>query len=140
MVFAHLPSTIFLALIPIPNSAILALVLLTLMYSLNSVDNAPRSAFISAAVLPAERTRVMGIINIVKTSSQSLGPVLTGALSGAGVFWVAFVVAGMLKGLSDLGMLAMFWKHRMREEREEDRTPERERDTDDEDSVVNRLE
>ncbi|MCJ1355360.1 MAG: hypothetical protein MMC33_005351 [Icmadophila ericetorum] len=140
MVFAHLPSTVFLALIPIPDSAALALVLLTLRYSFSSTDSAPRSAFVSAAVLPTERTRAMGIINIVKTSSQSLGPVLTGALSGARVFWIAFVVAGALKGLSDVGMLAMFWRHRTREELEESRAREGGSEPDDENHSVDRVE
>ena len=72
------------------------------------MDQAPRSAFLSAVVLPQERTAVMGIITTVNTMSQSSGPLITGALAGRGKFWIAFVVAGALKGSYDLGLLATF--------------------------------
>jgi hypothetical protein len=52
---------------------------------------APRQAFLATAVPPGEPTIVMGIANVVKTLSQSLGPVVTGALAQRGKFWVAFV-------------------------------------------------
>jgi MFS family permease len=72
------------------------------------MDVAPRSAFLAAAVLPEERTAIMGAINVVKTSAQSLGPLITGVLAEKGMFWVAFVAAGTLKACYDFGMLAMF--------------------------------
>ena len=72
------------------------------------MDQAPRSAFLSAVVLPEERTATMGIVNTVKTMSQSSGPLITGALAGEGRFWIAFVIAGGLKVSYDLGMLRMF--------------------------------
>jgi len=72
------------------------------------MDQAPRSAFLSAVVFPAERTAVMGIVNTVKTLSQSSGPTITGLLAGSGRFWIAFLVAGCLKAGYDLGMLVGF--------------------------------
>lgn len=72
------------------------------------MDQAPRSAFLSAVVLPSERTAVMGIVNTVKTLSQSSGPTITGVLAGQSRFWIAFMVAGMLKAGYDLGMLVGF--------------------------------
>lgn len=108
MVFTHLPSAIFLAMIPLPSSLVLTTIFLVARSSLSSMDQAPRSAFLSAVVLPEERTAVMGIVNTVKTMSQSSGPLITGALAGGGRFWVAFVVAGALKAGYDLGMLTMF--------------------------------
>lgn len=68
----------------------------------------------------------MGIINVVKTSSQSLGPVITGTLSGAHLFWVAFVVAGSMKACYDLGILAMFKNHKTQGERQEEAQREEE--------------
>jgi hypothetical protein len=61
------------------------------------MDQAPRQAFLAAAVLLGERTVVMGIVNVVKTLSKSLGPVATSALARRDKFWVAFVIAGSLK-------------------------------------------
>lgn len=116
MVFTHLPSAFFLALIPLPNNVILAMAFLFLRSSMQSMDQAPRQAFLAAAVLPSERTAVMGVVNVVKTLSQSGGPVATGGLAGAGKFWVAFLIAGMLKMSYDLAMLKMFLGYKSREE------------------------
>jgi len=62
----------------------------------------------------------MGFINVVKTSAQSLGPLITGVLAERNLFWVAFLMAGSLKATYDLGMLAVFAGHKSREEREEE--------------------
>ncbi|KAK5107569.1 hypothetical protein LTR62_001012 [Meristemomyces frigidus] len=108
MVFTHFPSAVLLALFPFPSSLTVTAVLLVARSLLSSMDQAPRSAFLSAVVLPEERTAVMGIVNTVKTMSQSSGPLITGVLAGKNHFWVAFVIAGVLKGSYDMGLLAMF--------------------------------
>lgn len=88
------------------------------------MDVAPRSAFLAEVIAPNERTAVMGTINVVKTISQSLGPLFTGVLASRDMFWVAFVVAGCLKAAYDLGVLAAFVNHKSQkravEGREED--------------------
>lgn len=56
------------------------------------------------------------MINVVKTSAQSLGPLITGILAEHRLFWVAFVAAGSLKACYDLGMLVVFASHRPRED------------------------
>jgi len=81
------------------------------------MDTAPRSAFLAAVILPSERTAVMGAINLVKTFSSSIGPVITGALATRNLFWVSFVTAGALKATYDLGILAVFAGHVSREDR-----------------------
>lgn len=120
MVFTHIPASIALALIPIPSNVVIAMALLIFRASTNSMDQAPRQAFLAAAVQPGERTAVMGIVNVVKTLSQSLGPVITGALAGNGKFWIAFVLAGCLKLVYDLLMLGLFLGYRTQEERAEE--------------------
>lgn len=85
------------------------------------MDAAPRSAFMSMAVLPSERTAVMGLINVLKTAFQSLGLLGTGLLADRDVFWVAFVVAGSLKASYDIGMLVMFSGLKPRQEPAETR-------------------
>jgi hypothetical protein len=72
------------------------------------MDQAPRSAFLSTVVLPEERTAVMGVVNIIKTLSQSGGPSVTGVLAGRDHFWVAFVAAGSLKATYDVLLLVFF--------------------------------
>lgn len=75
------------------------------------MDVAPRSAFLAAIILPNERTVVIGLMNVAKTTAQSLGPLITGLLADSDYFWVAFIMAGSLKVCYDLGFLALF-KHR----------------------------
>lgn len=50
----------------------------------------------------------MGAVNVVKTTSQSLAPLLTGILARNNMFGVSFIIAGVLKVIYDLGMLASF--------------------------------
>jgi len=83
------------------------------------MDAAPRSAFLSMAVLPSERTAVMGLINVLKTACQSLGLLGTGLLADKNLFWVAFVAAGSLKASYDIGMLVMFSGLKPRQEQAE---------------------
>ena len=128
MVFTHLPSAIFLALIPLPSHAWLAMTFLILRSCMQNMDQAPRQAFLSAAVLPSERTAIMGLVNVVKTLSQSGGPIATGWLAEIGKFWIAFLIAGAMKASYDLTMLKMFLGYKSREDEEEDRKQHRERE------------
>lgn len=136
MVFTHLPSSIFLALLPVPPGLPLTICLLVGRSILNSMDQAPRSAFLSIVVLPEERTAVMGVVNILKTLSQSGGPSVTGLLAGSGYFWVAFVAAGSLKATYDI-LLLIFFGGRVQPKREE--PVEHERDDEEDLAVENSL-
>ncbi|PYH88491.1 MFS transporter [Aspergillus ellipticus CBS 707.79] len=108
MVFTHLPSAVCLALIPVPGALPLALTFLILRSCTQTMDVAPRSAFLAAALPSDRRTAIMGSINVVKTCAQSLGPLLTGALADRGFFGLSFTIAGILKGVYDIGMLLSF--------------------------------
>ncbi|KAF9701980.1 hypothetical protein EKO04_000396 [Ascochyta lentis] len=123
MITTHLPSSLFLGILPLAPSLPLTIAFLIGRSLLSSMDQAPRSAFLASVVLPEERTAVMGIVNTLKILSQSAGPWLTGLLAGSGRFWVAFVVAGALKGAYDLLLLGMFggrWYGRKGERGSED--------------------
>ncbi|KAI1662189.1 MFS general substrate transporter [Daldinia decipiens] len=119
MIFTHLPSQIFRALLGVPSDMHLALAFLILNASTQSMDTGPRSAFLATIVLPAERTAVMGTVNVVRTTAQSLGPLLTGILVDRNLFWVSFVASGGLKILYDLGLLAFFKNKERKRERAE---------------------
>lgn len=58
----------------------------------------------------------MGVVNVMRSLSQSGGPLLTGWLAGMQKFWIAFLVAGALKAGYDLAMLKMFLGFKSREE------------------------
>jgi MFS family permease len=72
------------------------------------MDQAPRVAFIAAVVKPEERTGVMGITSMVRTLAMSVGPSITGLLSGNGTFWVAFLATGICRITYDLGLWVLF--------------------------------
>ncbi len=111
MVFAHLPGAIFLGVIPIPSSVSLAITFLVLRSSTQSMDTAPRSAFLAGVVQPHERTAMMGFVYMARSSASSAGPILTGVLAEKGLLWVAFVLAGSLMIVYDLGILVTFSSH-----------------------------
>ena len=115
MVFTHLPSAICIGLIALPSHMSLAVIFLIIRSCTQSMDVAPRSAFVAAIILPEERTAIMGIINVVKTFTSGLGPSITGVLFNHNLAWVAFVIAGSLKVVYDLGILAVFKGHESRE-------------------------
>ncbi|KAH8203645.1 hypothetical protein TruAng_002175 [Truncatella angustata] len=122
MVATHLPSSLCLTLIPLFNNLHWSLVFLFLRASTQSMDTAPRSAFLAMIILPSERTAIMGTVNVIRTCAQTMGPLITGILADKNMLWVSFVVAGALKAVYDVGILVMF-KSREKERAEtEDET------------------
>ncbi|KAK1585896.1 major facilitator superfamily transporter [Colletotrichum navitas] len=132
MVFTHLPSAIFLMMIPLPSASPLgtwvAMAFLALRACTQSMDQAPRQAFLAAAVLPSERTAVLGVVNTVKTLAQAGGIGSAGFLSGRHLWIVILSGAGVMKAVYDLLMLAMFLGLR---DREASTTKSRSRDEED---------
>ena len=108
MVFTHLPSAVCLSLFAVPDQLSLALTFLILRACTQSMDTAPRTAFLAAALPSDKRTAIMGAVNVVRSTAQCLGPLLTGILARNNMFGLAFVLAGILKVVYDLGMLVSF--------------------------------
>ncbi|KAF7531425.1 hypothetical protein G7054_g8880 [Neopestalotiopsis clavispora] len=112
MAFTHLPSAVFLAVMAVPPASgagtWVAMTFLTLRACSQSMDQAPRQAFLAAAVLPDERTAIMGFVNVVKTLAQSGGIGLAGVLADHKWWLVLFGGAGLLKISYDLLLLWMF--------------------------------
>lgn len=115
MVFTHIPSSTAVLFFPFPSNLALTVLLLLVRAGLNNMDQAPRTAFISAVVRPEERTAVMGITTIVRTLAAMSGPSITGMLAGGGRFWIAFVAAGVLRLGYDGGLYGMFVNQRLYE-------------------------
>ena len=108
MVFTHLPSSIASAFIPLPSSVGWTVALLLFRAALNSMDQAPRTAFIAAVVRPEERTGVMGITSMVRTFAMSMGPSVTGVLAGNDKFYAAFLATGICRVVYDVGLWVLF--------------------------------
>lgn len=127
MVFTHLPSSTAVLLFPIPQGLPLTTTLFFIRTGLNNMDQAPRAAFIAAAVKPEERTAVMGITSMLRTLASTVGPSVTGLLAGNNRFGIAFVFAGALRICYDLGLFALFvnMKLHTRESRDQVADPTR---------------
>lgn len=108
MVFTHIPSSTAVLLFAFPRHVGFTFALLLVRVGLNNMDQAPRAALIAAVVKPEERTAVMGITGMLRTLASTVGPSITGILSGSDRFWIAFVVAGSLRLVYDIGLFAMF--------------------------------
>lgn len=72
------------------------------------MDVAPRTAFLAGIVPKHNRTRVMGVVNVVKTLGSSLGPTVSGLLASRGQLKWSFVICGAMKLIYDFGILAWF--------------------------------
>ncbi|XP_014558461.1 hypothetical protein COCVIDRAFT_36225 [Bipolaris victoriae FI3] len=108
MVFTHLPSSLSIVFIPVPSKPAWTIGLMLFRAALNSMDQAPRTAFIAAVVKPEERTGAMGITSMVRTLAMSVGPSITGLLAGSDNFWVAFLASGTCRIIYDIGLWILF--------------------------------
>lgn len=110
----------------------MTIVLFFIRTSMNNMDQAPRSAFIAAVVKPEELTAVMGITGTLRTLSSTIGPSITGVLAGNDQFWIAFVIAGLLRIGYDLGLFAMFVNMKLYTHEKNDSVSSTRRSTDEE--------
>lgn len=112
MALTHLPSAILLGLLPLAPTLELACTLLVLRAALSTMDQGPRAVFLAQVVRPEERTKVMGVVNTVKTMAQSGGPTVTGAMAQGGHFGAVFILGGALKASYDLALMGLWLSRR----------------------------
>ncbi len=108
MVFTHLPSNVFLALVPLMPTLPLAIAALLLRSALSQMDVPARQAYLAALVDPAERTAAAAYTNSARYAARPVGPVAAGALMQAAAIAAPFVVAGAIKSLYDVAVLGLF--------------------------------
>ncbi|OAL43047.1 MFS general substrate transporter [Pyrenochaeta sp. DS3sAY3a] len=112
MTFTHLPSAILLGLVAMPSAGspgtLLSMVFLSLRACTQSMDQAPRQAFLAAVMKPEERTAILGVINIVKTLAQAGGIGVSGVLAAEKLWRVMFGAAGLMKVSYDVMILWTF--------------------------------
>jgi MFS family permease len=108
MVFTHLPSNILLAAIPFAPNLGLALALLLARFALSQMDIPIRQSYVVAVVDPDERTAAASVTNATRTVAQAASPALAGVLLQSLALGAPFIIAGILKGIYDLGLLAAF--------------------------------
>ncbi|KAG0145255.1 hypothetical protein CROQUDRAFT_658936 [Cronartium quercuum f. sp. fusiforme G11] len=108
MVFTHMPAQLLTIGFGFAPTLSIALTILWARFSIASMDTSVRSAFLSAIVPHIHRTRFLGIINVSKTLSNSLGYSLSGSLAEIGAMRYSFLIAGLLKLVYDIGLLIGF--------------------------------
>jgi MFS family permease len=108
MVYTHLPANLFLLLAGVVSSAPAAIGLLLARALLSQMDVPARQAYVMGVVPPEERAAAAGVTNVPRSLAAALPPFLAGALLDWSTFGWPLIVAGALKGLYDLLLLAQF--------------------------------
>ncbi|HET7743281.1 MAG TPA: MFS transporter [Gaiellaceae bacterium] len=107
MVFTHLPSNLFLALIPFASSERAAIALVFCRFALSQMDVPTRQAYVVAVVDPDERTAAAAYTNMARYVVRPIGPLVAGPIITVSL-GAPFVIAGALKSVYDLGLYALF--------------------------------
>jgi MFS family permease len=109
MVVTHLPSNIFLMLVPIMPSEWTAIMMICARYSISQMDVPTRNAYVQGVVDPDERSAANGVTNVVRSIGASMGPFLSGMLLANPKYRnYPFFIAGGLKVVYDLLLLVNF--------------------------------
>jgi len=109
MVYTHIPSSIFLILVPLMPSLPLAIAVLLARFSISQMDVPTRQSYTMAVVAPDERSAASGVTTIARSVGAALSPSLSGLLlSIPGLFSVPFYLCGGLKIVYDLVLYRNF--------------------------------
>ena len=109
MVFTHLPSNLFLILVPLMPDLNWAIGLLLLRFSISQMDVPARQAYTMAVVRPDERSAAAGVTAVARSVGASISPMLATILVGtAGWMSLPFFLAGGLKIVYDLLLYGAF--------------------------------
>jgi MFS family permease len=117
MVFTHLPSNVFLMLVPAAPSLGWAVACLLARQSLSQMDVPTRQSYTMAVVDPEERTAAAGITTVARNVAQALSPILSGYAMQVAGLGLPFLIGGGLKIAYDLALYATFRSVRPPEER-----------------------
>jgi MFS family permease len=107
MVFTHLPSNVFLMLIPFAPTFPVAVALLFARTALSQMDVPTRQAYVMALVEPDERTPAAAYTNTARYLTRPLGAVFAGAAQSIGL-GAPLVIAGTIKSVYDLALWRWF--------------------------------
>jgi len=108
MVWTHVPANVCLAGAALAPTLPLALALLVVRSALSQMDVPTRTAFVMAAVTPAERTAAASFTAVPRSLAAAVSPALAGAWMAAGWLAAPLLVAGLLKIGYDLTLLGAF--------------------------------
>jgi predicted MFS family arabinose efflux permease len=116
MVFTHLPSSLLLVLTPFVPDLGWVIVLLLVRSALSQMDVPTRSSYVMAVVSPGERAAAASITSVPRSLASATSPLLAGYLLGLSSFGWPLAIAGVVKIVYDLLLLATCRKVRPPEE------------------------
>jgi len=105
MVYTHLPSSVFLILIPFMPTLGWAVALLLARSFLSQMDVPTRTSYVMAIVPPEERPAAASVTSVPRSFASAAGPVIAGSLLSASSFGWPLIAAGTLKITYDLMLL-----------------------------------
>ena len=116
MVATHLPSSLFLMLVPVAPSAAVASALFLAREALVEMDVPTRQSYLMAIVRPEERTLASGVTSVTRNLGWAVGPSLAGVLMQQVAMSAPLYVGSALKIAYDLILYRSFRKIRPPEE------------------------
>jgi predicted MFS family arabinose efflux permease len=116
MVFTHLPSNVFLILVPLMPTLAWAVVMLLARSALSQMDVPTRSSYVMGVVPPNERAAAASVTAVPRSLASAVSPFFAGYLLSVSTFGWPLVAAGAVKIVYDLLLLRMFGKVRPPEE------------------------
>ena len=122
MVATHLPSSLFVMLVPVAPSAALASALFLAREALVEMDVPTRQSYLMAIVRPEERTLASGVTSVTRNLGWAAGPSLAGVLMQHVAMSAPLYVGSALKIAYDLILYRSFRNIRPPEEQRAKRT------------------
>ena len=116
MVFTHLPSNLFLVLIPFAPDLATAIGLLLARSALSQMDVPTRASYVMAVVAPEERPAAASVTAVPKTFAWAAGSLISGYLLTLSSFGWPLLIGGVVKAAYDILLLLKFRKVRPPEE------------------------
>ncbi len=116
MVFTHIPSSIFLILIPVGGTFPLSMAFFFARQAISQMDVPTRQSYTVAIVAPEERTAAAGTTAIARNVSQAAGAPASGYIVQTVAQSAPFFIGGILKIAFDISIYFNFRKIRPPEE------------------------
>ncbi len=108
MAFTHIPANLFLVAAALVPRVELAVALLLARALLSTMDVPARTSYVMAVVTAPERTAAAAVTGVARSLAAVPGPLLAGLLLDAGHQRWPLVLAGSIKVIYDLALLAVF--------------------------------
>lgn len=108
MVYTHLVSNALVLLVPLAPTVELAVTAWLARHLLSQIDVPARQSYTMAILEPHERPGAAGLWSVTRTAAAAIAPVFTVVTLAVPTLGLPFLLAGGLKIMYDLSLLALF--------------------------------